>query len=386
MTSSATSTGSPRTSVGTVEDLHASATRATGLDDFGDDAYLEPLGVLLDSYRTEAGLTELGSKMFRFFLKGALIARLLSEAAWKANPGYADVEIRRPIFVTGLPRTGTTALHRLLTADPGHQGLEMWLAEFPQPRPPRDTWADNPVYQQIDAGLAQHHVENPEFMGLHYMDAGEVEECWQLLRQSVMSISYESLAYLPTYSQWLAGQDWTPAYLRHKRNLQMIGLNDPEKRWVLKNPSHLFALDALMAAYPDALVIQTHREPKTIIASMCSLAEHATPGWSTTFVCDTIGSAQLELWSRGLREFSAARGRYDSSQFLDVDFADLRNDPMGTVERVYAALDAPFTDDARKAVVALDEESKTGDRKPQHRYQLSDYGLDEQTVAAAFAG
>ena len=193
--------------------------------------------------------------MFRYFLKGALIARLMSEASWRATPSYADVEITRPIFVTGLPRTGTTALHRLLAADPAHQGLEMWLTEFPQPRPPREQWASNPVYQQIDAGIAQHHVENPEFMGLHYLDASEVEECWQLLRQSIMSISYESLAYVPTYSRWLAEQDWTPAYARHRRNLQMIGSNDRGKRWVLKNPSHLFALDALMAVYPDALVI-----------------------------------------------------------------------------------------------------------------------------------
>ncbi|KAF0970905.1 MULTISPECIES: sulfotransferase family protein [Gordonia] len=377
-------TSAQRTDVGTIEDLHASATRATGLEDFGDTDYLEPLGILLDSYRSEAGLTELGSKMFRFFLKGALVARLLSEASWKANPEHADVEITRPIFVTGLPRTGTTALHRLLAADPDHQGLEMWLAEFPQPRPPRDTWADNPVYQQIQAGFEQHHVENPEFMGLHYMDAGEVEECWQLLRQSVTSISYESLAHIPTYSRWLAQQDWTPAYLRHRKNLQLIGLNDPGKRWVLKNPSHLFALDALMAAYPDALVIQTHRAPSTIIASMCSLAEHATPGWSTTFIGDQIGRDQLELWSRGLREFSRARAKYDPAQFLDIDFADLRSDPMGTVERVYAALDTPMSDAARVAVTALDEESKAGARKPQHRYQLADYGLDEAMVEAAF--
>ncbi|MGW0039898.1 sulfotransferase family protein [Gordonia sp. NPDC003376] len=377
---------STRTSVGTVDDLHESATRATGLDDFGDDSHREPLQILLDSYRTEAGLTETGSKMFRFFLKGALIARLFSEASWQANPGYADVDIVRPVFVTGLPRTGTTALHRLLSADPRHQGLQMWLAEFPQPRPPRETWAENPVFRQIDAGFEQHHVDNPEFMGLHYMDAGEVEECWQLLRQSVMSISYESLAHVPSYSRWLAGQDWTPAYARHRRNLQLIGSNDPGKRWVLKNPSHLFALDALMATYPDALVIQTHRAPETIIASMCSLAEHATPGWSTTFVGERIGRSQLELWSRGLREFSTARGRYDQRQFLDIDFADLRADPFGVVERVYAALDTELSEDARAAMTALDEESRSGARTPRHRYQLSDYGLDEQQVAAAFEG
>lgn len=126
-----------RTNVGTVEDLHASATKACGLDDFGtdDDNYREALGVLLDSYARDADLTEVGSKMSRFFLRNALVARLLSEAAWKQHPEHADVTIERPIFVTGLPRTGTTALHRLLTADPAHQGLELWLAEFPQPRP-----------------------------------------------------------------------------------------------------------------------------------------------------------------------------------------------------------------------------------------------------------
>lgn len=373
-----------RRNVGTVDDLHESAMRTTGLDDFGDDAYLEPLGVLLDSYANEASLTELGSKMFRYFLKGALVARLMSEASWRARPSYSDVEITRPIFVTGLPRTGTTALHRLLAADPEHQGLEMWLTEFPQPRPPREQWASDPVYQQIDAGIAQHHVENPEFMGLHYLDAGEVEECWQLLRQSIMSISYESLAYVPTYSRWLAEQDWTPAYARHRRNLQMIGSNDRGKRWVLKNPSHLFALDALMAVYPDALVIQTHRAPETIIASMCSLAEHATPGWSTVFVGDTIGRTQLDLWSRGLHQFSQARAQYDEAQFLDVDFDDLRADPLGTVERVYAALGTDISEPARAALVALDAESASGARRPRHRYALSDYGFTEAEVAAAF--
>ena len=108
-----------------------------------------------------------------------------------AHPEHAEVPISRPIFVTGLPRTGTTALHRLLAADPAHQGLELWLTEVPQPRPPRDTWAANPVFQQIQAGFERHHVENPEFMGVHYIAADQVEECWQLLRQSMRSVSYE---------------------------------------------------------------------------------------------------------------------------------------------------------------------------------------------------
>ncbi|MFJ2666801.1 sulfotransferase family protein [Nocardia fluminea] len=372
-----------RTDVGTVADLHASATKLTGLTDFGADDYTEALQVLLDSYRDEAGLTELGSKMSRFFLRGTLVARALSEAAWAANPGYVETPITRPIFVTGLPRTGTTALHRLLVADPGNQGLEMWLTDFPQPRPPRETWDDNPAYQQIDAGLRQHQVQNPEFMGLHYMSASDVEECWQLLRQSGMSHSYECLAYVPGYAQWLSGQDWTPAYARHRRNLQLIGMNDT-RRWVLKNPSHLFCLDALLANYPDAIVIQTHRDPATIIPSVCSLNEHATRGWSTVFTGETIGRTQLDLWARGLAEFTAARARHPEATFIDVDFDDLRTDPLGVVDRIYSRTGTTLTPEARTAIIALDDESRTGARKPTHHYSLADYGLSEEIVAERF--
>ncbi|WP_433562033.1 sulfotransferase family protein [Nocardia sp. CA-151230] len=374
---------SGRTNVGTVEDLHHSASKVCGLTDFGSDDYLEALGVLLESYQRDAGLTELGSKMSRYFLRGALVARALSEASWQANPAYTETQVTRPIFVTGLPRTGTTALHRLLAADPQHQALEMWLADFPQPRPPRETWADNPVYQAVDKGFAQHRIENPEFMGVHYMTAAEVEECWQLLRQTVKSISYESLAYLPSYSEWLRKQDWTDAYARHRKNLQLIGLGD-NRRWVLKNPSHLFALDALMKVYPDALIIQTHRDPVTIVGSSCSLSEQATQGWSTTFVGEKIGESQLELWSRGLREFNTARARYNPDQFLDIDFDELRADPFAAVEKIYSKFGLDYTDSARTAMTALDEESRSGDRKPVHRYSLADYGLTEDQVRAEF--
>lgn len=378
-----------RTSVGTVDDLHESATRLIGLDDFGDvsvDNYREALGVLLDSYQGEAGLTPLGSKMSRVFLRGALGARLLSEAAFKAHPDYAQVAIDRPIFVTGLPRTGTTALHRLLNADPMHQGLEMWLADFPQPRPSRDTWDANPVYQQLEGQFSKHHVENPEFMGLHYMSASEVEECWQLLRQSVHSVSYECLAHVPSYARWLSGQDWTPAYRRYKANLQLIGLNDIEKRWVLKNPSHLFALDALMEVYPDALVIQTHRPAETIIASVCSLNEHATEGWSETFTGATLGADQLDTWARGLESFKSARAKYDESQFCDVDYFDFISDPIGTVESIYRHFGLELSASALVEMQKMNDESQKGPRAPKHVYSLADYGLSKEAVMERFAG
>ncbi|WP_025736839.1 sulfotransferase family protein [Mycobacterium genavense] len=377
-----------RTDVGTVEDMHVSATKLVGLDDFGvdDDNYREALGVLLESYRRDAGLTPLGSKMNRFFLRGALVARLFAESAWKQYPQYADVAIERPIFVTGLPRTGTTILHRLLGADPVHQGLHLWLAEFPQPRPSRDEWDSNPWYSSLNAQYEKAHAENPEYTGLHFMAAYELEECWQLLRQSLHSVSYETLSHLPTYAQWLSRQDWTPSYRRHRRNLQLIGLNDAEKRWVLKNPSHLFALDALMATYLDALVIQTHRPVETIMASMCSLAQHTAEGWSTTFSGAQIGADAMETWSRGLQLFNTARAKYDSAQFYDVDYHDLIADPLGTVAGVYRHFGLTLTDEARKAMEDSHAESQTGARAPKHKYSLADYGLTAEEVKERFAG
>jgi len=374
-----------RDSVGTIEELHAAATRVTGLDEFGDGAYREGLAVLLEAYAGEAALTPWGNRVNHAQLRDALVARLLSEAGWRRYPEHARVPIERPIFVTGLPRTGTTALHRLLCEDPAHQGLEMWLTGAPQPRPPRDTWETNPIFERIEAGFRRHHVENPEFMGLHYMSAGTVEECWQLLRQSMQSIAFENLAHIPAYSAWLRERDWTPAYARHRRNLQLIGLPDAGKRWVLKNPSHLFALDPIMSVYPDALIVQTHRDPKNVIASISSLASQATTGQSDLFVTGVIGRAQLELWARGADRFMADRARYDPARFIDVRYSDFTADPIGTVEAIYARFGIDLTAAARAAMVRVHEESVTGDRRPSHRYELGEFGLTAGEVDERFA-
>ena len=375
---------SSTTDVGTVEHLEASASRLTTLTDFGGDEYRAGLSVLLRSYAEDEELTELGRKVKRSELRGALVARLVSEAGFGRIP-VDEAVIERPIFVTGLPRTGTTALHRLLAADPAHQGLEQWLCEMPQPRPPRETWAANPVFQQIQAGFAKFYEANPGFAGVHYIAADTVEECWQLLRQSAMSVSYESLGHVPTYSAWLAEQDWTPAYARHRRNLALIGANEPGKRWVLKNPSHLFALDALLAIYPDALIVQTHRAMRTTLASSCSLSALATRGHSTRFVGETVGRDQFDLLGRGADLTLAGRARHDPSHFFDVQYRDLVADPVGTVEAVYRHFGLPWTDEVRAAVSAEDVASRSGHRAPAHKYTLADFGVTETEVDERFA-
>jgi hypothetical protein len=201
------------------------------------------------------------------------------------------------------------------------------------------------------------------------------------------SVSFETLAYVPGYSAWLREQDWTGAYRRHRRNLQMIGLHDTGRRWVLKNPSHLFALDALLAVYPDALVIQTHRAPRTAIASVCSLAAHASAGWSPVFTGEVIGRTQLDLWARGLALFTAERARHDPARFCDVRYEDLVADPEGTVESVYTYFGLPLTQEAADAIrslAAASAASRAGGEFA-HRYTLDDFGLTGEEVDERFA-
>jgi len=373
-----------RDSVGTFDDLHAAARRMTGLDDFGCDDYHEPLRVLLDSFQSSAGLTGVGNTMERSFLRGALAARLISEDGFAKHPEHAEVAIERPIFVTGIQRSGTTALQRLLYADPSTQGLEMWLTQVPQPRPPRDTWDEDPVYAMLKQGFEQHHAENPEMAGIHFMTADTVEEDWQLLRQSLTTTAYPALAHVPEYLAWLRKADWVPAYERFRRNLQLIGLNDHGKRWVLKNPSHMDALDALMSVFPDALVIQTHRDPVVAVGSACSLAATTTKGWSTVFVGEQLGADVLDLLVTECRLIAEARMRYDAAQFVDVPYDELVTDPIGVVRRVYESFELPWDDTVEDAVRTEHEASRSGPRAPKHDYALSDYGLTEDRVRAAF--
>ena len=146
------------------------------------------------------------------------------------------------------------------------------------------------------------------------MTADTVEECWQLLRQSLTTAAYPALAHVPTYTEWLRKADWTPAYERYRRNLQLIALDDPGKRWVLKNPSHLEALDAIMEVFPDALVVQIHRDPVVAVGSACSLAATTTRGWSTVFEGERLGADVLELLATEARCFAEARSAYDPAQ------------------------------------------------------------------------
>lgn len=369
-----------RDDVGSLEDITAAAVRSTGLTDFGDTGHEEGLEVLLEDYATVSGLTGVGNYRMRGMVKGLLVAKLMAQQGLAANPGSKDVAIERPVFIMGLPRSGTTLLQRLLTADPAHQGLEQWLADLPQPRPPRESWESDPIFSAMQGGYAAFHEAHPELAGLHYSDAASHEECWRLLQHTGRSVAFETQAFTPGYSAWLQAQDWTPAYERHRDLLRLIGMHDADKRWILKNPSHLVALDAIRAVHPDAVIVVTHRDPVACTASMCSLAAASTRGTSDVFVGDTIGRTQLDLL---VREQAAFRASPHSRDVIDVEYGDLVADPISTLREVYAAAGLDWSEAAQASASAELARSRSGVRAPKHAYDLADYGLTQAQVRDA---
>ncbi|MGY8739082.1 MAG: sulfotransferase family protein, partial [bacterium] len=256
---------------GSIDAMHASAAQARGLDDFGDPSYRAALEMLCRSLDEDASLTPIGEFALQAMIGDALQARLLCEAGHHQFPEARSHQVTRPLVIIGLPRTGTTALHHLIAQDPKIQALEHWLERAPKPRPSRAAWSSDEDFLASAERVRMIFDRSPEMKAIHEMEAHLPDECWNLFAQNFAHSSYEANAHVPSYASWWASCDMTPVYRRHLRNVQLIGHREPEKRWLFKDATHLFDLDALLEVYPDACIIQTHRDPVSLIPSVCSL-------------------------------------------------------------------------------------------------------------------
>lgn len=259
------------------DQLHDLVTTEIGFADFGPADYLPGLTVLLQSMDYDPRFTELGRRAAWGDVVAVLRGRALAVKSMRENPGFDVRPILDPVVITGVPRTGTTALHRLMAVDPRFQGLQYWLLDAPMPRPPIDTWQDHPQFQRSVAVLDARNAATPQKRAAHDAIASEVHECCLVLRQSFVSNLWSCGHSAATYDAWWQAQSEAPAYRHYQRCVQLIGSNDPDKRWLLKNPGHIENLDLLFAVYPQAKVIQTHRDPAKAIPSLVSLLMQAHP-------------------------------------------------------------------------------------------------------------
>lgn len=365
--------------------LHEMATAmAGGLTDFGPVDYQRGLKELLAAMDAELRCTEIGRMFAIGTVASTLAGRLHAEQGWRQRPESRLSAIRRPIIITGIPRTGTTALHKLLSMDPQFQGVERWLTEAPQPRPPRADWASNRWFQMTVAGLEQFYAAMPEMRKAHDMVADEVDECLEILRQDFVSNRFGSSMHVPAYDRWWRAQSELPSYRRYVDVLRLIGTDEPEKRWLLKNPGHVAQLDCLLEVMPDACIIQTHRRPDVAIPSLCSTLHMARRMFEGDAArADLLGPREIEYWSWAMEKTALVRAR-KSDQFHDVDHREFHRDPMAVLRRIYERFDLHLSNEAASRMqqwIAASPTTKHGE----HLYDIADYGISRDDVNVAFA-
>lgn len=363
----------------TVAALEQEARSLSGLDRFGPDEYRPALAVLLEALADNPHLDPQGAKQVRVMLVSLLVARLRAQARLEAASGL--LPIRKPWFILSMPRSGTTALHRLLCADPATQGLESWIASNPQPRPPRNTWATHPDYQQTLQQLAAMRTVAPDLFRMHEMLADEVDECSLVLKQSFASMTFFQSSTAPAYEQWLWNADVSGAYARFRTMLALID-NGHGRRWVLKDPSHLVTLDALHGAFPDLRVICIRRPVEAVIPSVAALVYHARRITEPDVPKELIGQLQLECWARCAHTLIAWRARSPEIPWVDVEMARLQADPVGTLRSIYEDFGEELTSEAATAIAAKAKTLRAGHTGTP--IAPEDYGLTTAAIRAAF--
>jgi hypothetical protein len=368
----------------TVERLIAAARKRTGLTRFDDESFREPLGVLVESIEREAALTPLGRLITGSRLVGVLSNRLRAQALFERHPEILREEISAPIFIAGLQRTGTTMLHRLLAADPGLRSLASWEALNPAPLKSRPWHRRDP---RIGAAvLAERGLQYlaPDFFAIHPVEALAPEEEVILLDYSFLSTVAEATLHVPSFAAWLEQQDQTPAYEYLKKLLKLLQWQNRKQRWILKTPHHLEWLDTLLAVFPDAKIIQTHRDPVKTLASFCSMIAHGRGVFSDAVDPREVGAHWARKTQRMIARAMATRDRVGDDSFIDISYYELIKEPMAEVRRIYGRIGRPLSTDAL-AKMETSRRENPQNKHGTHSYRLQDFGLSRERVEPGFA-
>jgi hypothetical protein len=364
--------------------LLSAASEATGLTDFGNNDFEEGLSVLLQSYRKDAQLTPLGEKLVWDELIGDLSGRLNVVDNLKRAPEILESKLERPVFILGLPRTGTTTLQQIFQQDPESQVLEYWLGVVPQPRPPRDTWEENDGYRRVAEVLRLTYEADPNLRALHDVSADSGGECRFVFRHLFMDDSYDHTAYLPSYREWFDAQPMDRVYRWYRDVLKVIQHGNPGRRWILKYPPHIRCLKELFAEFPEACIIQTHRDPARVLPSQASLLAHFTAVYEENVDYARIGRFVADLWDRRLHQGIRDREALDrESQFFDLHFHEVLSDPVDSIRKAFDSFGMSLSDEAQRKMNTWHAGHQAG-RHGTHSYSPESYGLDRTDLSDRF--
>jgi len=365
------------------DDLMAAAVAGTGLTDFGADSFREGLKRLTDALQTEGRLTPLGTQIMRMRLVGLLSSRLRIQDTCSRHPEIADQEVTAPIFIIGLPRTGTTALSNLLHADPAIRSLRLWESSSPVPPPETATEATDPRIAETAQGLQAMYDTFPRMRSLYFQTATGPTECQDLLGMEFRTSHFDGMATVPSYTRWVLDCDMAAAYQWHLRTLQLLQWHCPPRQWHLKTPVHMLSLPALRAVYPGARFIWTHRDPAEVMGSVCSLIAY-TRSWVSEEPPAGIGAEQTAIWKEALRRAMRFRAEVGEEPFADVSFQTLNTDPVRAVADSFEKLGIPFDEVSRAAVQEWASAHRPG-QEGAHEFALQEFDLTAEGVRRDFA-
>ncbi len=368
--------GGPMISLDDDELIHA-AVANTGLSDFGDDWWREPFRVLLGSLRDEAELTFVGRILARAEMQRLLQQRLRLMDVWRTDPGLRSNPIERPIFVTGLGRSGTTWLHELLAADPANRSLRLWEAMYPTPPPLEADGDSDPRIMAADREITIMDAMVPAFTTMHENRGNLPTECIFVFAHQFVTDMFLGQYNCPSFAIWQSGIDSAPLYSFHRAVLSTLQSGFARDRWVLKAPSHLGRMPTLFAEYQDARVVICHRDPLKVVGSLANLMATLQSMRTRHVDYDAIIPLIAYGTSMQLDGIISARadGRLPDGQITDVIYTDLVDDPIRVVEDLYRGWDLEVTEDFRRALETL-ANSRTRHHHGAHEYRFEDTGLD----------
>jgi len=367
--------------------LDTAIQRSGGLSNFGDPTFKPALEVLVQSINQEGKLSGAGAHIFSERLIESLVTRLTFEQQLAQHPEILDERLDHPVFIIGLPRTGTTMLHRVLASDSRFYTPLWWEVRFPVPMPTSARDAEDPRIALARAEVKMMLDAMPELLTMHPIDAELPDEEVVLMEHSFLSAMY-AYANIPTYTQWLGEQDTTPAYVYLKKQLQFLQWQKRQRgqhaeRWILKSPHHIHAMDALFAVFPDAKVIQTHRDPLETIPSMSSFAHTIWNIYSDQ--ADPRDAARL--WSakfaRGMGDAIKVRQHMPDDRFLDIWYLDAVKSPIEIASTIYPFINMPLTAAAKQQMHDWISRNQREQRAP-HVYSLEKMGLSKDQLERDF--
>lgn len=364
------------------EALLEEARAATGLDDFGDPFFRTGLTHLLDSLERDARLPEEGRRAALKTIRRRLANRLKIEDWHKSHPEIETLDVAGPVIVNGLPRTGSTALGNMLSLDPQFRSLRGWEQQEPVPPPILGEEAHDPRRMRAAAEIDRLYREDPDMVSRHIHEVDASTEDTEVL--GLQFGAQQMTLPVWSYFDWWRDADMRPVFAYHRRVAQLLQSRRPPNLWLFKAPHHKFHLDALVAAYPDAKFIMTHRDPAKVVPSYTSFVSSIWPEGALAQQNPLMMGPYIERHLRiGMERAIAARERIGEDRFIDIHHHDLNRDPMGTLQRIYGFLGIDLTQSMRDAVTQWLATHRSG-AHGEHHYTPEQYGLTAAGIRADF--